>query len=165
VHVNGVLSLLNATETICLVALFFVGDLPAALRDHAAAPFGKARGDQSARAPRYYKPVLIILRAALEELSESRFLLRYAAFLGDLAEALGRPGETVRGLEVIDEALARCEAGDEDWSMVELSKEKSCASTAFRSPSLRREALPAEPRVRPAPGCAVMGTPLRSSSR
>jgi predicted ATPase len=134
---NHALSLMNALEVACLLALFFVGDLPAAQRyvtmlQELSGRHAVTRWNAHCR---YYQAVLFVkgsgvgtglpqLRSAVNELSESGFILRYSAFLGDLAEALGRAGDIARGLEVIDDALARCEAADERWCIAELFRAK-----------------------------------------
>jgi predicted ATPase len=51
-------------------------------------------------------------------------LIRYAPFLGDIAQGLGSAGYAVRGLELIDEALATVEWTDERWCMAELLRIK-----------------------------------------
>ena len=48
----------------------------------------------------------------------------YLAFIGELAEALGRAGQTARGLATIDEALARSERSKERWCVAELLRIK-----------------------------------------
>jgi predicted ATPase/DNA-binding winged helix-turn-helix (wHTH) protein len=135
-RIGHALSLYYALEGACLIPLF-VGDLPAAERslamllDHSARhavsrwyAWGRCfegallvkRGEVSTG--------LRLLRAALDDLRETRFVLRYTAFLGDLAEALSRAGEIARGLEAIDEALERSERNDERWCIAELCRIK-----------------------------------------
>jgi predicted ATPase len=60
------------------------------------------------------------LRAALEELREASFVLRYLEPLSALAEGLAGAGQVGEGLQAIDEALAQCERTDERWSIAEL---------------------------------------------
>lgn len=126
------LTLCNALAKACPVALF-VGDLEAAeryvtmLQDHAAR---NALASWQAEA-QCFRSVLTIRRvdsppaantlaAALEELREIRFALRYTELLGELAELLGRAGEAAQGLAAIDEALQRTEVNGERWCLAEL---------------------------------------------
>jgi predicted ATPase/DNA-binding winged helix-turn-helix (wHTH) protein len=60
------------------------------------------------------------LRGGLEQAGEARFLPRFLLLLGELAVCLGQAGEIALGLETVGEALARCEARDEDWYIPEL---------------------------------------------
>jgi predicted ATPase/DNA-binding winged helix-turn-helix (wHTH) protein len=60
------------------------------------------------------------LRGGLEQAGEARFLPRFLLLLGELASCLGEAGEVARGLETIEQALARCEARDERWYLAEL---------------------------------------------
>ncbi len=68
---------------------------------------------------------LRILRTALDELSETAFALPYTAFLGELAEGLGRAGRIFEGLAAIDEALARSERTEARWCLAELLRIKA----------------------------------------
>lgn len=130
------LTLCNALAKACPVALF-VGDLEAAeryvtmLQDHAAR---NALASWQAEA-RCFRSVLMIRRgdvpaaasalgAAVEELREIRFALRYTGLLGELAELLGRAGEATRGLAAIDEAIARTRANGECWCAPDLLRIK-----------------------------------------
>ncbi|WP_315767026.1 MULTISPECIES: ATP-binding protein [unclassified Bradyrhizobium] len=63
---------------------------------------------------------LPLLRKALELAGEARFLPRFLLPLGELAACLGEVGEVSLGLATVDEALARCEARDEQWYVAEL---------------------------------------------
>jgi predicted ATPase len=130
------LSLCNALAKACPVALLN-GDLDAAERfvamllDHAsrnALASWQAEG-------RCFQCVLQIkrgdvangahaLRTVLEDLRGFNFSLRYTALLGDLAEALGHTGATARGLETVEEALARADRNEERWCMAELLRVK-----------------------------------------
>jgi predicted ATPase len=65
-----------------------------------------------------------MLRSALDELSRTAFHTRYDAFLGELAEALGRIGRVVEGLAAIDAALDRAQATEGLWYMAELLRIK-----------------------------------------
>jgi predicted ATPase len=60
------------------------------------------------------------LRTAFNELGETRFVLRYTAFLGALVEGLIGVGQAAQGLLIIDEALARSERHEERWCVAEL---------------------------------------------
>ena len=64
------------------------------------------------------------LRGELEQAGEARFLPRFLPLLGEMAACLGKAGEIGRGLEIVEEALARCEARDELWYMAELLRMK-----------------------------------------
>ena len=66
---------------------------------------------------------LQVLRTSLTEVPETRFF-RHLAFLGELAEALGRAGEIGQGLAVVNEALARSEGSEERWCIAELLRIK-----------------------------------------
>jgi predicted ATPase len=66
---------------------------------------------------------LQVLRTSLTEVPETRFF-RHLAFLGELAEALGRAGEIGQGLAVVNEALARSERSEERWCIAELLRIK-----------------------------------------
>jgi predicted ATPase/DNA-binding winged helix-turn-helix (wHTH) protein len=130
------LSLCNALAKACPVALL-AGDLPAAER------FVAMLLEHSARNPlaswqaegHCFQGVLLVkrgdlenglyvLRTALEELRELNFSLRYTALLGELAEVLGRTGESARGIEAVDEALARSERNEERWCTADLLRVK-----------------------------------------
>jgi predicted ATPase/DNA-binding winged helix-turn-helix (wHTH) protein len=60
------------------------------------------------------------LRSGLDELRETRYVLRYPGLLGALAEGMADIGQVTQALAVIDGALAKCEATDERWTMTEL---------------------------------------------
>src|SRR5262249_16386593 len=65
-----------------------------------------------------------ILRAAFEQLSESRFETRYLTFLGEMAEAFCRAGNMADGRTTIDQALERCRRNEELWYLPELLRIK-----------------------------------------
>jgi predicted ATPase len=67
---------------------------------------------------------LQLLRTTFDELGETRFVLRYTAFLGVLAEGLIGAGQVAQGLVIIDEALARSERNEERWCLAELLRIK-----------------------------------------
>ena len=131
------LSLYYALEGACLIPLF-VGDLPAAERsvamllDHSA----RHRVSRWHAWGRCFEGALLVkrgevstglglLRTALDDLRETKFVLRYTAVLGDLAQALSLAGEIAQGLEAVDEALERSERNDERWCVAELLRIKS----------------------------------------
>jgi predicted ATPase len=64
------------------------------------------------------------LRSALTELRATRYLMRYTASLGALAEASGRAGEIAQGIAAIDEALSISERNEECWYIAELLRIK-----------------------------------------
>jgi predicted ATPase len=64
------------------------------------------------------------LRGGLEKAGDARFLPRFLLLLGELAVCLGDAGEVVRGLAIVEETLARCEARDERWYIAELLRIK-----------------------------------------
>ena len=63
-----------------------------------------------------------LLRASLDELSETGFVPHHTALLGTLAEGLSGVGQVSQGLTVVDEALARSERDEELWCIAELSR-------------------------------------------
>jgi predicted ATPase/DNA-binding winged helix-turn-helix (wHTH) protein len=63
---------------------------------------------------------LQLLRGALDELRHAGFRLRYAGYLGALAEGLGEHGRRDEALIAVDEALTRSEIGEERWCVAEL---------------------------------------------
>src|SRR4029450_2928913 len=67
---------------------------------------------------------LQLLRTTVDELGETRFVLRYTAFLGALVEGLIGAGQIAQGLVIIDEALARSERNEERWCLAELLRIK-----------------------------------------
>jgi predicted ATPase/DNA-binding winged helix-turn-helix (wHTH) protein len=119
----------------CPVALH-VGDLGAVERfvalleqpaSHALSPW--------LRWARCYKGVVLIrrgdiaqgletLQAGLGGMPEGAFHMRYTAFLGELADALGAAGAAAHALETIDRALGRSERHEERWCTAELLRIK-----------------------------------------
>jgi predicted ATPase len=69
-------------------------------------------------------PGLQLLRTALDELRETGAVLRYAAFLGVLAEGSAGAGQLAAGRAAVDEALARSESNEERWCIAELLRVK-----------------------------------------
>jgi len=67
---------------------------------------------------------LTLLRAALDLLREVRFGLRYAVYLGALAQGMAAAGQTADARLAIDEALERCERSEERWCLPELLRIK-----------------------------------------
>jgi predicted ATPase len=67
---------------------------------------------------------LDILRNALDEFSSVTSHTRYDAFLGELAEALGRLGDVPSGLAALDRALDRTERTEGRWYVAELQRIK-----------------------------------------
>ena len=134
---NHELSLANAlVQAACPIA-FFTGDLDAAdhftrmLVDHATK---HALGPWLAWG-RCFEGMLLIKRgdtvtglqrlsAAINGLRDIGYAVYYVAFMGELAEALGRAGQTDQGLATIDEALARAERSQERWCLAELLRIK-----------------------------------------
>jgi predicted ATPase len=131
------LSLCNAlAQAACPIALF-VGDLAAA--EHSVAMLIEHSERHSLTVwqiwGRCWKGVLLIrrgevvtglplLRAALDELRGTGYVLRYTGFLGVFAEGLGGAGQAAEGLTTIEEALARSEHGEGRWCTAELLRIK-----------------------------------------
>ena len=67
---------------------------------------------------------LPLLQAALEELLNTGFVLRYAGFLGVFAQGLGRAGHVAQGLTTIGDAIARTVDDQGYWCMPELLRVK-----------------------------------------
>ena len=67
---------------------------------------------------------LRLLRTTFGELGETRFVLRYTAFVDALAEGLAGAGQVAHGLVTIDEALARSERNEERWCLAEMLRIK-----------------------------------------
>jgi predicted ATPase len=67
---------------------------------------------------------LALLRTALDYLGEARFGLRYAIYLGTLARGMAAAGQTAEARVAIDEALERCDRGEERWFLPELLRIK-----------------------------------------
>jgi predicted ATPase len=131
--INHAVTLCNAfAQGACPTALL-TGDLEAAERsmtmlfDHAERS-GLSFWQADARC---FKGVLLIRRGdvaqgldilgnALDEFSSATSHTRYDAFLGELAEALGRLGDVPRGLAALDRALDRTERTEGRWYVAEL---------------------------------------------
>ncbi|WP_166454834.1 ATP-binding protein [Duganella aquatilis] len=67
---------------------------------------------------------LPMLAAALDELRQAGFRLRYRSYLGVLAAAWGRHGKHAEAMAAIGEALAGCKASGEQWCLAELLRIK-----------------------------------------
>jgi predicted ATPase/DNA-binding winged helix-turn-helix (wHTH) protein len=67
---------------------------------------------------------LRLLRTTFDALGETRFVLRYTAFLDALVEGLTGAGQVAQGLVTIDEALARSERNEERWCLAEMLRIK-----------------------------------------
>jgi predicted ATPase len=67
---------------------------------------------------------LPLLGAAVDELRNARFVQYYTAFLAALADGLADAGQAVRGLAVVDEALAGSDKIEERWILAELLRLK-----------------------------------------
>ena len=65
-----------------------------------------------------------MLTAAVDELRPARYVQYDTAFLAALAEGLAGAGQAVRGLAVVDEALARSDTSEERWILAELLRLK-----------------------------------------
>jgi predicted ATPase/DNA-binding winged helix-turn-helix (wHTH) protein len=131
------LSLCNALGHAAFPVALYVGDLAAAeqflstllnyLADHALSVWNALglclrgllvvkRGDAAG---------LPLLRSALDELRDMRFRLRYAAYLGMLADGLGAAREIAQAHAAIEEALEWSERSAERWYMPELLRIKA----------------------------------------
>ena len=123
-------------QVACPIALY-TGNLPAAER------FVKLLLDRAARHTKdlwtpwglCFRGVLLIkqgdlrggakvLEAALGELPDNAFHMRYIPFLGELADGLGHAGETAKGLTVIDKAINQSDRTEERWCIAELLRIK-----------------------------------------
>ena len=145
--IDHVMSLCYALEAACLVALW-AGDRSVAepsvamLLEHSARhalTVWQARG-------RCLNGMLLIkhadvaggvrlLRASLDELSETGFVPHHTALLGTLAEGLSRVGQVSQGLAVVDEAIARSDRDEELWCIAELWRIKGEIVLHTGSPS------------------------------
>jgi predicted ATPase/DNA-binding winged helix-turn-helix (wHTH) protein len=67
---------------------------------------------------------LDLLEEALEGLRNIDFGVHYLFFLCRYASALGLAGRTDRGLDVIEQAIARCDRNDERWCVAEVLRIK-----------------------------------------
>lgn len=135
--IDHALSLGYALGTAACPTALLVGDLAAAerfvllLADHSAA---HGLGPWSAWG-RYFQSILAARRgqsaagiqgvaAALAELRNSGFVLRFPYLLSEYADLLGKAGRANEGLIVIGEAQSRCERGIEIWCLPEVLRIK-----------------------------------------
>ncbi len=65
-----------------------------------------------------------VLRDALDQAGQARFLPRFMLPLGELAACLGEVGEVADGIATIDDMLARGQVRDERWYFAELLRIK-----------------------------------------
>src|SRR2546425_1347957 len=135
--IQHTLSLCNAlAQAACPVALY-AGDLAAAGRFTAMLVDRTARhgADVWQTYGRCFNSMLLIkrdgleiglplLRAAVDELRDARFVQYYTAFLAALAEGFAGAGQVAQGLGVIDQALARSEKSEERWITADLLRIK-----------------------------------------
>lgn len=68
---------------------------------------------------------LALLQQAVTDLNNAGYALYHTVATAELANALGRTGQSDRGLSVIDKALAQSIANDERWCMAELLRIKA----------------------------------------
>ena len=135
--VQHALSLCNVlAQAACPVAIA-IGDLAAgdrytAMLAHHAARQGAEVWQSYGRC---FKGMLLIKRhdfdagvplltAAVDELRRARYVQYDTAFLAALAEGFAGAGQAVRGIAVVDEALARLDRTDERWIVAELLRLK-----------------------------------------
>jgi len=134
---NHALSLCNALAQAACPTALFVGDLVAAgrfiamLTEHSERHLLLvweiwARCLQGVLLIRRGEVVtgLPLLRAALEELRRTGYVLRYTGLLGAFAEGLGDAGQVTEGLAAVDDALERSDRNDARWCMAELLRVK-----------------------------------------
>ena len=135
--VDHALSLCNALEVPCLVALWS-GDLVAGERAVTALLDHSARHALAVRhaGARCFNGALHIqrgevrdglemIRAAVDELREISFVPYYPVTLGTLARGLAGVGQVAQALATIDEALAKSERDEERWWIAELLRIKA----------------------------------------
>jgi hypothetical protein len=132
VSINHTLSLCNAlAQAACPVALL-AGELSAAERfiamllHHAERhaldvwhAYGRCFKGDLLRRQGDVDDGLQLLRAAIDELREARFVQYHTAFLRALAQGFAATGQVAPGLAAIDEALARSERNEERWCVAE----------------------------------------------
>jgi predicted ATPase len=82
---------------------------------------------------------LPLLDAAVGELRQARFVQYYTAFLAALAEGLAAAGPGVRGLGVVDNALAQSEKSEERWILPELLRVKGELMLLHSAPTAAAE--------------------------
>ena len=67
---------------------------------------------------------LALLRSELNEAGDAKYLPRFLFLLGELSSCLGEANEVGAGLALVQEALARCQARQEQWYAPELLRIK-----------------------------------------
>ena len=77
---------------------------------------------------------LPLLRSALDELRHTGAAPAYPAFLGMLAQGLGRAGRLGEGLQTIEKALELCDRSEERWCLPELLRHQGELRLLERSP-------------------------------
>lgn len=135
--IQHTLSLCNTLGQAACPLAIATGDLAAAERYTAVLAQHTARhgADVWQTYGRCFKGMLLIKRdgldvglplldAAVDELRQARFVQYYTAFLAALAEGLAAAGQGVRGLGVVDNALAQSEKSEERWILPELLRIK-----------------------------------------
>jgi predicted ATPase len=146
--INHPLTLCNAlAQSACPVALF-VGNLAAAEHyiDLLLQQTSKHGFDFWHAYGRCFKGMLLnkrgnfetgiaLLREAVDELRQARFVQYLTTFLGSLAESLANAGAIEQGLATIDEALARSEESEERWGLPELLRIKGAIILLTRKPT------------------------------
>ena len=146
------ISLCYALSTAACPVALRVGDLPAAERyvsmllDHSA-KLGMAVWQAEGRCLKgalllkrgKVNPGLQLLRTSLDELRGTGSVLRYAAFLGVLAEGSAGGRATGPGRAAVDEALARSESNEERWCVAELLRVKGELVLLERTRPTRRQ--------------------------
>src|SRR5262249_48366751 len=133
---NHELSLCNTLHGACPIPLF-TGDLTTAARyvtmllEHAARlglPLWQAAAHCFEGVLRIKQGHLVggvgALQAGVDQLLETRFVVRYLSFVAELADALGRIGKVEAGRAAIDDGLHRCERNEELWYLAELLRVK-----------------------------------------
>jgi len=135
--IQHTLSLCNALGQAACPLAIATGDLAAAERYATMLVHHTARhgADVWQTYGRCFKGMLLIKRdgldvglplldAAVDELRHARFVQYYTAFLAALAEGLAAAEHGVRGLAVVDDALAQSEKSEERWILPELLRLK-----------------------------------------
>jgi predicted ATPase len=131
------MSLCNALAHAAYPIALFVGDLPAAERAVAtlldeSGKYGltlwQVRGRCLAAALQIKRGDALnglrLIRAALDELSATGFILGYMEFPGFMIEGLVRTAQGPEALVAIDEALEQSEHSEERWCVAELLRTK-----------------------------------------
>jgi predicted ATPase len=135
--IQHTLSLCNALGQAACPLAIATGDLAAAERYATMLVHHTARhgADVWQTYGRCFKSMLLIKRdgldvglplldAAVNELRNARFVQYYTAFLAALAEGLAAAEKGVRGLAIVDDALAQSEKSEERWILPELLRLK-----------------------------------------